>query len=191
MSEIKYAYADNVAAFDAFSNYEVYVTPNFPQGVNKNNRIGNRIRYKFLQLRMVIACAQLPAAAAPFNIIRVILWQPRQIRNVTANPLNNTQVFNTASPLSSINPTGCRILMDKTHYFSRWTQQMEPINIAPARFYKKKVRISNNVNFFSSTELTPSDPKDMYYLTIVTNASAINQAQITLQWYVRISYTDI
>lgn len=195
MCEIKYCTENGAATFDGFNSYNALLIPDFPVGANKNQRLGNHIRYKFFQLRFTVG-QSLPAApvagTSEYSLVRIIIWVPRQQFLAVANPINQTQLLNTASTLSSINNNGARVLYDKTLYMSKYSAQLDPFGtFNPAIFIKKKFRLFNNVNFKTTAEVTPSDPKDQIYLTIISNVPAANHVSIAVGWNSRISFYDM
>lgn len=194
MCETKYAVKANSATPDSVSGYETVLTPNFPQGVNRNERIGNRIRYKYFQFRMSLYLYVVQPVTSPNQIIRVIIWSPKQEYNVVVNPSNNDQLFynpGVGAFLSSINPSGAKIYMDRTWYFARYAAGMSPIGLPISRVFKKKFRLRNEVNFMDSTQLTPTNPKDQIYLTVVTNGSTLGQTQMGISFNCRFSFIDM
>lgn len=194
MSEVKYRTATSSVAFDAASNYQATIVPTFPQGVDKYNRIGNRIRYKYLQFRWT-----LQASNGSNNLsrsqcfVRLLLIQSRTVPPAVANPLNQGWLFDSPGPtaiVSSIQNQNVRVLMDK----SIWLGILDNATLIerpPNIWGKKKVRINNNVNFINSTDLLPTDPKDNYYLYIISNRTTQNDVTLNLVWHSRISFIDL
>lgn len=191
MCETKYAVESGGTNVDGATGYEVQVTPTFAQGVDKNMRLGNHIKYKYFQIRMTVGTTIAGVNTPEYNLVRAILWVPRTAwAPVAGSALNQNNLFIQPSTLSSINNNGCRVLMDKTWYLARYTQGLEPMTYAPFKFVKKKFKIFNDVNFEQATEVIPSDWKDKFILTVVTNSPA-GSSNLLVSWNVRVSFYDM
>lgn len=195
MAEVKYAVVYNdPTSFDAATGQIVNLTPLIGQGVTKNTRIGNRIRYKFLQVRMYIFCEQYTASATdPITAVRLILFQPR-LDFEPPSPPTNSDIFMIAGIqacfLSPIQNTNCRIIMDKSFAMSpnaRYDETGAPCY----KIIKKKVRINNNVNYRNNDSEDVQDPKDKYYMLLVTNNATPQEIRISTSICSRISFIDI
>jgi len=192
--EIKYGLRFNAfSQFDAAVGQVTDITPQFPQGVTKQSRIGNKIKLKYMQFRMMV---QNGLIGNPPGVVvtrlRILLFQTR-LNPAGANP-STAEVFDNPTNIevmtSSILNPNVRIIMDKTRNMA------VGINAAtaqePLRFYiKKKVRLSNHVSFRSNLDLLPTDPKDKYYIMFLSDHPTINQINIQYQYTCRISFIDM
>ena len=192
MSETKFNYNQASGQFDATVDYETNITPSFAQGVDKTTVIGQKIKYKYLQFRMVLSNRQGTAPGNQFITVRIILWQPRLDATAAGTPATGPLFINNGAfaYISSINPTYGRIIMDKSIVLAP-TPIAHTIGLPSARVIKKKVRINNNVIFRNSNLGVPQDPKDNYMLTILTDVNAVNAYTILYAWNLRISFIDV
>lgn len=186
MSEIKYSFAFNAAGQDAATPFIADITPTFPQGVTKNTRIGNAIKYKFLQFRATLV--SLPGAVPLDQIlVRSIIFQTRLPLSVVPA---TTDILDANNILSSIRNTNVRIIQDK----SFWLGLEGPLNIesghTSAKTIKKKARINNNVNFSAAADVLPRDPKDRYYWMFITSQGVPLNNNINYSWFSRLSFID-
>ena len=78
MSETKFNVESSFGVVDANDGLFDNVTPTWAQGTSKNQVIGNKIRYKYLQLRLSIYLTDISQnSTQTFAYVRVILFQPR------------------------------------------------------------------------------------------------------------------
>lgn len=192
MSEIKYVPLQaDIPAQDAVSGFYQNLTPNISQGVDKDERLGNLIQYKFMQFRMWFVCNP-GTAQKEWMIFRFIIFQARiPLGAIPANKQNMTVLFDLPNINSSIKNQNARILMDRTI-------RMGPVGYADSTYspaimvFKKKFRINNRVTFRNAAATLPEDPKDTYHLVIIPNDGVNqNQVQIVGNLSVRYSYYDI
>lgn len=188
MSEIKYNTANNALNIDAGIPFIANIVPTFSQGPDKTQRIGNKIKYKFMQFRMTMASV---GGAAPLLqlSVRVMIVQTRLPLTAPAPLL--TDILDAVNITSSVRNTAARVILDRTFYLgvegALNVQSQRPSSI----FIKKKVRINNNVDFKSAAQTVPADPKDNYYLVIFTNQGAALNNTLATNWFNRISYIDL
>lgn len=201
MSEIKYGvkYTLGPQQFDLGSYGITNLTPAFLQGIDKPNRLGNKIKYKFLQFRATGYMLDGSSGANPLvAFARVLIVQARVTPSlgIAAGP-SIGEVFDiSTSPLfamtSPVKNTSVRVLLDRT--YSNITLQAGVANnlqvSLPLIKIKKKVRVNNNVLFTGSAEVQPQDPKDNYYLIVIGDQNALNDAYLTMRWSCRISFLD-
>lgn len=193
MSEVKYAISNGSGTFDAGNDYAANITPTIAVGPGKDERIGWKVRYKYLQFRLWLLAYEGSTGGEAAIVTRVILWQPRlPVANGT-NP-HDMPLFNltgnTYAQVSPINNNAARIIMDKT--IAMGVRPLASDVMLPAvRIFKKKIRINNNVNFQNATTTQPGDPKDNYFLTIVTGFGATNLVTFQSIWSCRVSYIDV
>lgn len=190
MSEAKYGTNYNVTNVPNNGMTTININPNFPQGVDKDERIGNRIKYKSLRLEFHSA-----AVAAGNNIngvagVRILLVQLRLPLNTVPSQVD---FFLDAQWCSPIRHEAVRVLWDKFIYLQVFNAVVVPVTTnIPATYHKRlRRKIRNNVGFASSAALTPTDPKDLYRLIIVTNSQTANDYTVIMNWGFKISFIDI
>lgn len=193
MQETKYRTATASGVSDAYTGYYASIVPTFPQGVDKYNRIGNRISWKYLQLRLSVIFVR-SGGTATTCLARIILFQTRtDLVPPTGSTSTNVWpwLFDTPNGFtSSIRNQNVRVLMDKTRWYSL-TDLADVVQWTPGTYIKKKFPIRNNVNFADATELVPSETKDQIYLAILTNRSSLGSVNISWIWQSRISFYDL
>lgn len=192
MQEIKYAVFSfiNSNPIDSSLGNIVNITPAFDQGVDKNQRIGYNLQYKYLQVRYRLV-AQSSTNSTSMNV-RHIIFQSRTNVNTLLSDQKTQPIFNVGGSnayLSSINNSYCRVLSDKTTTMGIFPNNQNAQ--LPSNFrFKKKIRIHNRVTFNNASQVQPPDIKDNYYMIIVTD-SGLNTTTYGLQLVSRISYYDI
>lgn len=187
IAEVKYAFAFNAVVILNTVPFISSLVPVFPQGVDKFERLGNRIQYKFLQLRFEIQ-ANVGAAAVSNNAsIRFIVFWTRLPLSI---PPAVTDVLDAVNYLSSIKNTNVRIVMDRTPCLGI-TGGLINTNRTTNILYKKKIKMFQNVNFSSAADSLPRDPKDNLYAMILTDSAVANDFTINFNWFSRMSYTDV
>lgn len=193
MQETKYRTANADATVDAFTGYVTSIVPTFPQGVDKYNRIGNRISWKYLQFRLSLLFTRAQGTASAV-LVRLIMFQTRTAyQPPTGNSTTNIwpYLFDTAPGIvSSIKNQNVRILMDKTRWFGL-QDYADLTQEVPFWYIKKKIPIRNNVNFISSAELVPNETKDQIYFAIITNRIAATVVNVNYVWQSRFSFYDL
>lgn len=199
MSEVKYV-TKSVNAFqaqDLFNGVVVQLNPPIAQGVDRNQRIGNKVRYKYAQLRLMLYLTKGANPLDPdFQFVRVLVVQPRLLPagGIAVGPVG-TEIFdsptNTAQQtVSSVNHKAVRVIMDRIYKVATLGQGADS-QMMSGVYVKKKFKVNNNVLFRSAVQTDPQDPKDNYYLLII--GSAINNGDSTVNYFYqfRISYIDI
>lgn len=190
MSEVKYGFVTAPINLDANLLYIQYINPGFNQGVDKYFRIGNKIKYRRLSLRLEF---WLNNGIAPVNYFargcRVIIFQTRLALSA---PIVALDFLDTANWLSTTKGTAVRIMYDK---FMVLTPQGAATTLATnTGHYLKSLhfKVNNNVNFRDVTVNVPTDYKDQYYLVILTDqfAQGANVFNVQGSWFTRLSFTD-
>lgn len=189
ITEIKWSTSTNNLVRDAQLGLTADVTPTIGQGAGKNSRIGNRIRYKFLQFRLLMITSA--TATASLACYRFILWQPRMALDLTVTPTNLPifQLNGNGAMVSPINNQNARILMDKTRFMGV-VPNSNSVQLPAAIAIKKKVRVRNNVSYIDSASSSSLDPKDSYILTIISDITTTNQVSFAVRWSCRLSFVD-
>lgn len=192
MSEVKYATLASGFNVEAANGYLIGLTPAFPQGVDKNQRIGNKLKYKRLTLKLDFWLAVDAAGAPPdwfARGIRIIVFQPRV--NLSTPPVLSDILDTPTNYLSTVKGTAVRVMMDKMMAITPSLVATQ-LSTHLSRVLRKVVfKINNNVTFKSAAETTPLDPKDTYYLLILVDAIVANTYDLQGSWYTRLSYIDV
>lgn len=193
MSEIKYVTTADGFNFDAFNSRIIALNPSIPQGVDKTQRIGNKIQYKRMSLRFNFWIVGNATAVPNFTqTLRLMIFQPRV---AFSNPAATLDIFDTNNWMSTIKGTAVRVMYDK--FFTVTPQQSATaaqLATNTGRIMKKiQFRINNNVTFRDSTVSAPTDYKDQYYAYVSSSVydTTPNEYNLQGQWFVRISYIDV
>ena len=97
MSETKFNVEIGNGVVDANDGLFDNVTPTWAQGTSKNQVIGNKIRYKYLQLRLSIYLTDISQnSTQTFAYVRVILFQPRLTVTPPATPKTSDRDWETS-----------------------------------------------------------------------------------------------
>lgn len=194
MSEIKYNFISATINQDVNTFYVANITVDFPQGVDKDNRIGNKIKYRNLTVKFGILMDETAGGAAvPYlsRVMRVLIVQPR---TDLSTPVAMSDIFDLPNNyLSTVKGTAVRVLYDRMANIVPMTASNQ-LAVNSGRFVRKLVfRNRNNVTFRDSTVNLPTDDKDLYYLIVITDAINSGAGNYTLQgnWFVRQSYIDV
>lgn len=192
MSEIKYNIATAAINQDVNTGYISLLNPSFQQGVDKNQRIGNKIKYRNFTVKLSVFLDETNPTIGYFaRCVRIIIIQPRTQFN---SPVALLDIFDTNNNfLSTIKGTAVRVMYDKMFTVIPTTSPLQH-GTNTQRILKKLVfRTKNSVTFRDSTVTIPTDYKDIYYLIIVTDALAVGAGAYTIQgnWYVRQSFIDL
>lgn len=196
MSEVKYAvtelpvnWADNTAFFQKLN-------PDIPTGVNKDNRIGNRVKTKLLTVKWLIRTGTNANTSQNLEkIVRITIWQQRQILTLP-NPIIADIYDSPGNFLSTLKGNNIRVMYDKTMNLTPGLSgggNPTQLSFGHTHWFKRKFfRVRNNVNFYDSNADQPTDFKDNYWMTITTSnlGGGNNAGGILGGVYVRQSYTD-
>lgn len=204
MSEVKYA-VTNFIASDTIDNALIhYLNPSILQGVDKDQRIGNKIKTRKFTIKFsyninVANSGQSTALNINFGV-RVLIIQQRQ----SVGTINVSNIFDTSSSwLSTVKPQNWRVMYDKFFLLgpaSGFTSSAgaNATNIdqsAPKRILKKLVfSLPNNVMFIDYATATPNDPKDNYWIVVISNAFGLSVSPDfgqALEVFTRMSYIDL
>lgn len=191
MSEAKYATKYNKTNAANNGTTTIDINPTFPQGADKTERIGNRIKYKNLRLHFSAVCVAGGGSTNSVAVIRLLLFQLRLPLNLI--PSSGDFFLDPNQWNAPIRHEAVRVLWDKTLSLQVFNAATVPVTTNMPSVYVKKIRrrIKNNVSFASSATNTPTDPKDLYRLLVMTNSTAANDFTVTLDWACKISFIDI
>lgn len=189
-TEIKWAVVQvDPPAFDANSNFIYELTPSISQGFGKDERIGNKIKYKFFQFRMAgfLALGTAPASTVTFVRIMVVMGRGQ----ISVPPVVTDFLWND-SFLSPVLNNNCRVVLDRTMALSPiGAAQSGVTNLPPTFHIKKKVRMNNNVLFRGDADNFALDIHDRCFLIFMTNLTGANQQLANIGWQARWSFIDI
>jgi len=192
MSEVKYTTITFDISHDAAAGVLDDLSFLFPQGVDKTQRIGNKIKYKTLTVRFEIQLRAL-ASAIQYDpqLVRVIICQQRAAFSGSPVPseiLDQPQSWN-----ATIRPNTVRVMYDKTWPISITRSATQGSNNT-GRIHKKVFfKLRNNVNFRNAAQTTATDLEDIYWICITTTALNATPAQFTVfaSYFARMSFIDI
>lgn len=192
MSETKYSTLFlSGTSIDSGIGYSVNINPVINSGTDKSQRIGNRIQYKFLQFRAVVR-SNFVSGGNSGLVVRVIVWQSRLPYVATSVSSNDSFIFmNTgvaSAVVSPLNNQNLRVLFDRLIPMGA-ANNAANVQLPAIRVFKLKIRVNNNVNFANSTSTLPTDPKDLYYFTVVTDQTTTTNT-LNITSCTRISFTD-
>lgn len=192
MSEIKYVVSALNFNNDVNAFTSIDITPVVPQGVDKNQRIGNKIKYKMLTVRIWFHIAS-GINAVDFNakVVRLCILQ---LRTTLTAPVALTDFFDNGTFNSTVSGTQVRVMFDKCYCM---VPALDPNQIAPGNpmkiFKKLHFKVNNNVTFKSVANTEPTDLKDQYYLLLLTDdlGSGLNRYNMQGNVFTRMSYIDL
>lgn len=192
MSEIKYNLSSGHNTLDV-GNFPFYIeiTPPVTTGATKFGRIGNQIKYRYLTFTMQAALIK-GATWANTNKgvmrIRTMIVQPRN----SAAPNTASAIWDDVSDINScVDFKQQRVLYDKTRWMAVYPYWGEN-GCKPVINFKVRRRINNNVKFSSGVSAAPNDYKDRYWLILwSTDAEAVGKYSMEVNWFNKISFTDI
>lgn len=162
------------------------------QGVDKTQRIGNRVQYKMLTLNIWAQLANVQVATAAYGAsgLRVVVIQQRV---AFSSPTVYTDIFDSNEFLSTIKGTACRVLYDKMITVNQ-VQNTQTLAYDTGRIHRKlHFKVNNHVTFLNAASSLPTDYKDIYYLVIVSPqySNGANVAFIQGEWFSRLSFKDV
>lgn len=201
MSEVKYAVGRNAGDYDGNQGFQYLINPEIAIGAGKNQRIGQKIRYKRLTVRFQVAARMgtLPVSGTSTQTVRILLVQARVNNTGSSYPFFNwDDVFDdSGTNNSTVKNHNLRVLMDQIVdlgilNISNVATSTSMYMLKPSiRRFKLSVPINNNVEYRNASSTLPTDPKDMYYLLFYSNNGAPALAVTLYTSYTcRISYFD-
>lgn len=188
------------------------LTPNFPQGIEKTNRIGSNIQYKFATLRMNISVvwdgSNIKNGNEGCYFVRTVFYQKRttitsvgdvlsfDLLNGAANALKGSAIC--TPPLNQ----NVRVLNDEIFpLFSAYNKTTAAALLNSGQSAGASVtwrhKIHNHVNFRSAADAEPYNPTDQYgmcillYGTRTKDAVDLDHVTASISGCLKISYIDI
>jgi len=181
----------------------LYIVNQIPQGTNYNQRIGNHIRAKSIQIRYV---AWSPPSVNNSDDLRmIVVWdtQPNgtagaQIYNATANSAN-TILDNTAPPVTAFKNTGLagdRFIILKDQYMT--VQATEPVttvdqnnNFDTRRYGKCYIDLrGQDVEYNTTTGGIPTTGA-LYVCWVSANNSSTSTQNAQFSFNAKTTFTDM
>lgn len=173
------------------------ISPNIPQGLDKDNRIGNKIMYKFMSLKVSAYAVnnQAGGTGPVMNNVRIALISAR-VGGLTAANTIDEGVSTTPSigtmgiPLRSENVF---VMKDKQFllpglYAATDANSSSAFNMPVAKIFNWSRRMPRNITFNDSTASGTTVPRGLIYLYI---ANTNVQSSVNVIWSGRMSYIDI
>lgn len=189
-SEVKWVTSINGGFGQAPNTWHITeISPNIAIGAGKDQRIGRKIRYKFVQINGHVKANTGTAAIENFAIVRVVIFFSR-----TANPLAG-DIFDSGGTApdfqfihSTIRSDQVRVLSD--HIYLLGKDSVADRVVLPSA---KKIRLRRRTNqevIFEPGSTFPSIPKDRLYI-VVGMANAPTTATVDYQVFTRFSFIDM
>lgn len=191
MQEIKWSTSkyDSGQAIPSGTYFLQEITPTFVQGVDKNQRIGNRIRYKRLTINGVMWMSE-GIAPRSFCHYRCIIFAARINNPGVADVFDVVTIGGGSQGIfSTVKHQNVRVIAD---HIMPLAIQSNAANVQiPA---VKKLRISkpiyNNVDFQSVSTILPTDPHDKIYVVFGSDAPVASASPV-LTLFIKVSYYDM
>lgn len=196
MSELKNNYV--TVNFDQDNNMNgglgnVYeLTPVIAQGSAMNQRIGNVIRFKNLQLRLYINSTKVwTVISAP---LRVVIFKPRVDMDITtisniSSLLFMEPVATNNQYLNTIDYNNAWVLWDKVLPFSS-TAGFDQTGAKNQYYFKKNFKINNKVQFKLNPLVSPAAIQDRYFMYVIPAFSTALTASWSVEFISRVTYRD-
>lgn len=189
MSEVKWQFRDFQADdFAAGTFFVQNITPSVDLGSGKTQRIGQRIRYKFLQINWQLHNGPGALAVGNYSPIRLIFFWSRAQLPLGGSILDDGGSADNTNIFTTVRSDQARVIKDYKLMLGKDTVAMN-VQIPAVMSGKIRRRIFNNVTY--QTGLTiPQEFKDNLYV-LYANGSAVTTAATDLYVNARISYIDI
>lgn len=170
----------------------INITPAIAQGTDKNDRIGNKVMFRFLTLK-INAFAVGAAGAPQIAVARIGLMTSRKSA-LTAVDVNEEGIsaIPTVQTISMpFRSEVCNVLKDKQYIHpGAGTGLLDSsiFNIPTARIFKFSRKIPRTAKYESSVTTGPAEPHSNIYIYLAnTNANCTT----TFSWSGRLSYIDL
>lgn len=196
MSELKNNYVtvnydqDNNMSAGLGNVYEL--TPVIAQGPAMNQRIGNVIRYKNMQIRLYINSIKVwQVISCP---LRVVIFKPRVDMDVTtisniSSLLFMEPVATNNQYLNTIDYNNAWVLFDKVLPFSS-TGGYDQTGGKNQYYFKKNFKINNKVQFKLNPLVAPAAIQDRYFMYVIPPFSTALTASWSIEFISRVTYRD-
>lgn len=196
MSEIKRVVVNG--SFNTTNTWALTeITPAIPQGIDKDNRIGNKIKYRYFILDVLVWAITLDASVGPATTVpvRLCLHTGRSINTSPGEVLEDGAPAAPSLPWIwvPLRPESVNVLKDKKFVITGLAAggtaaDSATANVPSIRRIKLSMRLPRSVTFSSASATQPENPVDRIYLLCGST-----QANVTVQYYYngRMSYIDI
>lgn len=191
MSEVKTVFNGGVSAGPATSFTLIEITPSVLKGTSKLDRIGDKIRYKFLHLDFNVVVndnVAVPVAVPTGTHIRVALLSSR-VTTLVASDLLGTAVASTANIWFRLWGNTARVIRDW-----KWVQNVATVvgntntYMPVQRKFRVRKAMRQEVNFRDGSNV-PAAPQDKLYLFLGNTNGNVGPLSVT--WNLTMSFIDI
>lgn len=147
----KVLFRDGVTAANTVQ--EIVCWPSIVQGFQDDERIGNRINAKFLNIKLLLWSQRPPDATLPLNapIIRYVLWQSKDPTTVAAGV---PAQMSTLTLTNFLNTKQVRVL--KTGYIT-----LSEAGTAKVKSLNTNMK-NKTIDFIANTDVTSNTPQAVY-----------------------------
>lgn len=173
----------------------VEITPAITQGVDKVQRIGNKIQYKFLTLNLFTQLIYTGTVAPNLAPCRVVLFSARNIVTLASDVLEQGAPATPSYPWIwvPLRSENVNVLRDWQFVLAALGSDANAgdssvINMPVSRKLKYARRHRRNVTLASSAITTPTDPQDRLYLLIASVGAVV---ELEVFYGGRLSFIDI
>jgi len=137
---------------------QLVVFPSIVQGFQDDQRIGNRINGKFLNIKLLLMSQRPEDATLPLlpPVIRYVLWQTKDSTNITGNAAN----MNNLTLVNFLNTKETRIM--KTGYIT-----LSGAGTAKVKSLNYNFR-NRTIDYIANTDVTANTSQHVY-LTLFSN----------------------
>lgn len=192
MSETKFVYTASSTTTDAFLNIMENLMPAIPQGTDRDDRIGNKVKLKFFKFRLFLNLFDSdPGDNNNFCLVRILLFNPK-LPYVTASetkPQNEDIYNNPTNILSMVNPQFVNVISDRIICMAV-NPSGNAVGLPSAKIIRIKRKYQRNINFKDANSNDITDPMSQIWINIKTDYPNANQITMGRKWHGRFSYMD-
>lgn len=194
ISEVKYSSVTYTGTSDLRTGLVVYISPVISQGNSKKQRIGNRIKFKFMQLRAGLAFIQPSGSGLTAIFVRILVVRTKLPWNYGGNIFSDTFLFDSVGDSThynaSVNNQNVQVFYDEVVAVSLIPAAASS-GLPSATTVVMKRPILNNVSFPSDSATVTDDPNDKYYFVVLSNINTSSQVNLFCNLHNRTSFIDI
>lgn len=181
MSEIKYSVLRSTYTHIPGTSTLTELTPDFPVGTDKFSRLGDKIKYKFMQLYGNVTF--YPLTAPPeFVRCRMVIFWARQVPSLSWSNVADIS----ADVWSTLKPNMIRVVKDYRFFLS-------PNNFNESGFQvAKKIQVRRRCNqnvLFRQGGFRAEDPQDRLYSIFISDG-IVTTSEFNVSLLCRISFYD-
>lgn len=183
LAETKWVFRNYFVNFAGGTNNLDEITPSVSQGTGQDDRIGNKIRLKFLQINGVIYAA--PGIVPPwYNFITLHIFWSRQ-----ALPTISSTVDDSSTPLSTFNSGNGKLIKSYRFLLSTGGQSSNA-GLPIIKSIKLRRRLRQPVHYATDGNNLPASYNDRLYFLFMTSTGVTN-VSFDVRLFVRWSFIDI